>query len=551
MSDARQLAFALLLLLVASVSTFLLHRQTLSYGFDYDDYHFVRPYSRADVIAAFHGPWDSARIERPYYRPLTIAFYAARFEVLGINATAHHALSLVLFSIAATLAGWFALRLTASILIAVLATLVYVVHPAMPYSLIAWVTNHMHLLESIVILAGLIWWDAVRTRGAVWWVPLLGLATVAFLIKEDGIMLLPSLFVLHTIRRQLADEHLRPVPKTFVLIAVVVLLLLIGVRQWALTNQPAVRLPRTNAAVSNYLHGLNGLLRLVPADRPWQVAASWFVSLAPLCAFVFWRRLPRAAQITMISGIIIALLFNLPFVLITKAEQMHLVTLGAVLLLAGSCGGLLLAVPGRIPRAALAVTCAAGLGCLGAVARDIARDFAPYGPVVLAHDEMARGWAAVPVDLREYLARKQLPGASQRLSPDPSVALDVVMFGTHELERSSDGVQYRWMSGPQVEILIREGTRKVTLPLRHAIEVFREPARVRITSDGRVVDEITLATPEWRMSTTAIAADRSPGLTRMHRLFITIDHAWRPMEVIPGSQDSRTLGLQIGEVQLR
>src|SRR6476620_4555327 len=105
MSEARQLVLALILLLTASVSTFLLHGQTLSYGFDYDDYHFARPYSRADVIAAFYGPWDSAQIERPYYRPLTIAFYAARFEVLGINATAHHARSLVLFSIAATLAG--------------------------------------------------------------------------------------------------------------------------------------------------------------------------------------------------------------------------------------------------------------------------------------------------------------------------------------------------------------------------------------------------------------------------------------------------------------
>ena len=102
-----------------------------------------------------------------------------------------------------------------------------------------------------------------------------------------------------------------------------------------------------------------------------------------------------------------------------------------------------------------------------------------------------------------------------------------------------------------MEILIRENARKVTIPLRHAIEVFREPARVRITTDGRLVDEITLATSEWRMSTTAIAAVRAPGWTRMHRLVITIDHAWRPIEVIHGSRDDRTLGLQIGEVQLR
>ncbi len=550
MSEARHLAFALLLLLVASVSTVLLHRQTLSYGFDYDDYHFTRPYSRAEVIAAFRGPWDSAGIERPYYRPLTIAFYAARFELLGINASAHHAVSLALFSIAATLAGWFALRLSASILIGFLTTLLYVVHPAMPYSLVAWVTNQMHLLESIAVLGGLIWWDVVRARGAVWWLPLLGFAVVTFLIKEDGIMLLPSIFVLHPLRRHIADERVPPIPRAFVATAVVVIVLLLGVREWALTSNASVRFPGTSAALGNYVHGLNGLLRLVPADRAWQLAASWFVSLVALSAFVRWRRQAREARLTMTSGIVIALLFNLPFVFITKAEQMHLVALGAVLLVAGACGGLLLAARG-IARAGVAVTCAAGLASLAAVAHDIARDFAPYGPVLLAHDEMVRGWAAVPTDLREYLVRKQSPGASQSLSPDPSRALDLVMFGVHEPERSPEGVAYRWMSGPRVEVLIREGVRRVTIPLRHAIEVFREPARVRITTDGQVVDEITLATSEWRMSTTAIVADRAPAWTRMHRLVITIDHAWRPMEVIPGSRDNRTLGLQIGEVVLR
>ena len=551
MPAARQLALALLLLLVGSTSTFLLHRQTLTYGFDYDDYHFTRPYSRADVVAAFRGPWDSAGIERPYYRPLTIAFYAARFERIGINATAHHALSLTLFSIAAALAGLLALRLTRSLLIGCLTTVLYVVHPAMPYSLVAWVTNQMHLLESIVILSALIWWDMVRGRGVRWWLPLVGFAIVAFLIKEDGIMLLPSVLVLHLLRRHITGERLPPVPQGVLAAGVVVLLCLVGVRHWALATHASVKLPAAGVALTNYLHGLNGLLRLVPADRRWQLAASWFVTIAPLTAIVLWRRLPGGARITMTSGIAIALLFNLPFVLITKAEQMHLVALGAVLVLAGACAGLVRAAPGRVPSTVLALACAAGLACLGAVARDIARDFEPYGPVVLAHDEMVRGWMAVPDDLREYLTRKRSPGASRWLSPDPSIALDLVRFGTHGSERSADGVRYRWMSGSHAELLIRAGTRKVTIPLRHAIEAFREPARVRITTDGRVVDEIVLQTSEWRMSTTTMASDQAPGLRRMHRVVIAIEHAWRPMEIIPGSQDSRTLGLQIGEVELR
>jgi hypothetical protein len=546
----RQFALALLLLLSASVSAFLLYRPTLSYGFDYDDYHFVHPYSRAELIAAFHGPWDPAGIERPYYRPLTIAFYAGRFEMLGINATAHHLLSLALFSLAAALAGWFALRLAGSTLAALLTTLIYVLHPAMPYSLVAWVTNQMHLLESIVVLTGLIWWHAVRARGIGWWLPLLGFAAAAFLIKEDGIMLLPSILVLHAISRQLDDERVPPIPRGFIAAAALFGLLLIGAREWALAHAVSSRRPTAAAALNNYVRGLNGLLRLVPADRRWQVFASWFVSLVPLTAVAAWRRLPRDARIMMIGGVAIALLFNLPFVLITKAEQMHLVALGLVLLLAGACAGLLRAAPRWILRSGIALACAAGFACLGAVARDIAGDFQPYGPVVLAHDEIVQGWAAVPADFREYLARKRLPDASQSFSPDPSLALDSVTFGMHEWERSRDGVRYRWMSSTRTEMLIAEPARTVTIPLRQAIEVSRQPAHATITSDGRIVDEMILSTPEWRTSRIAML----PGvrrLSRMHRVVITIDHAWRPADVIAGSQDNRMLGLQVGEVVVR
>jgi hypothetical protein len=107
------------------------------------------------------------------------------------------------------------------------------------------------------------------------------------------------------------------------------------------------------------------------------------------------------------------------------------------------------------------------------------------------------------------------------------------------------------MAGRQLEMLVREGTRRVTIPLRHAVEVFHEPAHVRITIDGRTVDEMVMNSSEWRMSTTMINPMGAPGFSRMHRLVIAIDHPWRPIEIIPGSRDDRTLGLQVGEVQLR
>ena len=73
--------------MLAGVATWLVHRETLHYGFDYDDYHFLRPYTPAEVLATFHGPWDLTGIEVKFYRPLTIVLYAVRFELFGLNAT--------------------------------------------------------------------------------------------------------------------------------------------------------------------------------------------------------------------------------------------------------------------------------------------------------------------------------------------------------------------------------------------------------------------------------------------------------------------------------
>ena len=122
---------------IAILLTLLLFRPTVHDGFDYDDYHFVRPYTAAEVRGAFRGPWDPAGIELPFYRPLTIAFYAARFSAFGLNADAYHALSLALFAAAAMLAGAFAWRLTGRPAAGALAAVAFSVHPAMPYALVA------------------------------------------------------------------------------------------------------------------------------------------------------------------------------------------------------------------------------------------------------------------------------------------------------------------------------------------------------------------------------------------------------------------------------
>ena len=541
--------------MLAGVATWLVHRETLHYGFDYDDYHFLRPYTTAEVLATFHGPWDLSGIEVKFYRPLTIVLYAVRFKLFGLNAPAHHAVSLTLFAIAASLAGWFAYRLTGRALAAAVASLLVVAHPTMPYSLVAWVTNQMHLLQTLVVLSAFVWWHLVRARTIVWWLPLLVFGTAAFMVKEDGLMLLPAILAVHAITRRVSEPALRPAPWVFAGAAGLLVVGLLAWRSTALGELGGYGRPTYHAAWVNFTHGLTGVFRLVPADRPWQPVASWCATLTPIVALVAWRWISAGARTCLLVGVAIAVLFNLPFVFVTKAEQMYLVGIGATLTLAGASLGMLdLAARARAPRACtLAVTALllGGLASFVAVARDITRDFEPFGPIVLSHDDLVRTWGPVPPELRDYLALKREPGAAGRVSSNPLDELSHVTFGVYGRETSPEGVGYMWVFGPRAEIHVRASARSVTIPLRHPIEAFREPTRALIVADGRPADDLALVTPEWRMSTVPLRAVDVPRMSGMHRIRITIDHAWRPSEVIPGSTDERLLGLQIGELVVR
>jgi len=543
------------LVLLAGVATWLVHRETLHYGFDYDDYYFLRPHTFAEVLATFQGPWDLGGVMVKFYRPLTVVLHAIRFELFGFNAPAHHAVSLTLFAVAASLVGWLAYRLTGRAIAAPAATLLVVAHPTMPYSLVAWVTNQMHLLQALVVLTAFVWWHHVRARTLVWWLPLLGFATAAFMVKEDGLMLLPAILAVHAITRRESEPGLRPAPWIFAGMAGVLVVGLLAWRSSALGELGGYGRPTYHAAWINFTKGLTGVFRLVPADRPWQPVASWFATLLPIAALVAWRWISAGARACLLVGIAIAVLFNVPFIFVTKAEQMYLVGIGAALTLAGASLGMLdLAARARTHRACTLAVIAILLGGLAsfvAVARDITRDFEPFGPIVLAHDDLVRTWGQVPLELREYVALKREPGAAGRVSSNPLDELSQVIFGTHGRETSPDGVGYMWMFGPRAEIHVRANARSVTIPLRHPIEAFREPTRALINADGRPADDLALVNPEWRMSTVPLRAADVPRMSGMHRIRITIDHAWRPSEVIPGSTDERVLGLQIGELAIR
>jgi hypothetical protein len=553
---ARKILAALVVILIACAGTWSVYRETLQYGFDYDDYHTIRPYSQQEILATFHGPWDAhGEVMAPFYRPLTVAFHALRFELFGLNSTAHHAMSLALFAIGAALMAWLVFRFTNRATAAVLGMLVFISHPAMPYSAVAWITNQMHLLQTLVVFGALVWWDAVRARGLWWWLPLLLFGAASFLIKEDGVMLLHAIIFLHALRRRVAERNLRSVPWGFVALAGLLILALMIVRFYSLRGLGGYGPTSWAAAWPRVVGSLDGVFRLVPADRPWQPLASWFATVLPFLALVAWRWISPGARLCLASGAAIAVAFALPFVFASKAEQLYLVGLGASLVLTGASMAMV-ELAGRMPapRTVSAVAVAAvatGLVSFVVVTRDITRDFEPFGPIVLARDDTVRTWWSVPPELREYLARKREPGSAERMSANPIDELSQVSFGFWVREVSPTGTPYLWMTEPQVEIQVGASARQVSVPIRHEIGAFREPARAFIVANGRFVEDLRLDNADWRTVSIALRQRGVAGIARMHRIKIAIDRVWRPSDVIPGSTDTRVLGLQVGTLQVR
>ena len=528
----------------------LIHGQTLRYGFNYDDYYFLRPHSRDQILDSFHGSWDTTGVMVPFYRPLTVAFSAARFEIFGLNAVAHHALSIAAFALAALLTGWIVYRCSARPIAGLLAGTFFIAHPAMPYSLVAWMTNQMHLLQVLVFLSAFAWWDAVRTRGLRWWLPLLLLAIVSLMIKEDGVVLLPAIVAAHVIRRRTIQPGLPPVRWTFVAAAALLLVGFVAFRAYVLEGLGGYGPPSLERGWRNVSRTLADTYRLVPADREWQPAASLFTTWLPLLALVAWRWISGGARFLMLFGAAIAILSAGPLIFATKPEQIYLVALGLALVLAGAAVGTL-DLSARAPRSGAfrlltGLVLAAGIATLAIVSRSISRDFEPFGPIVLANDEIVRTWGVVPLEVKDYLIRKRAPGAADRVSSNPVDELSTTIFHSHGPDASREGIPYTWMDGTWLEIHLHAKARHVTIPLRHEIGAFREPARVRIYANHRRVDDLVLTTSDWRHSSIALLPDDTSRLSRMHRIRIVLEKAWRPMEIIPGSNDGRVLGLQVG-----
>jgi len=547
--------------LAASVAVYW---PTVSYGFAYDDYYLVRPHTLEEVRRAFAGSWYPHDVMVPFYRPLTVAFHAARFALFHFDPRPYHGLSLLLFGVIAALVGLVTRQVLSTTdadadagggvgvgagvgagLFAIAAT---AVHPSLPYSLVAWTTNQMHLVQSIVVLAAMLWWHAFRRRGSRGWLPLLGFAAVAFLIKEDGVMLLPCLLALELLYGRIVERRWTIPPPLFLIGAALTIGALIWIRSWALHGIGGYSKPDWDMMRANFAQGLSRALLYQPFDRPGKAFVGYTVIAVTLGGLLasFWRDDLRRARFLLLGGVTIAVAFNVPFVFVTKREQLYLLALGGTLAFVGGAVALWSVSRRLWLRAALAAMLVAVLIASGHIARLMAADFAPDNPITLGTDDIVQGWASVPLELHEFLARKHDAYAKRRQSEHIQVQLpndvDTVTYGAYGWEADPSGQRFRWSTGT-VTMFVRRSATRISIPLR-AFPNPAGPVTVTISVDGRAQQPMTLASADWRSVSLWLPSLRLPW--RMHIVKLEVEPTWVPAKLDPRSGDQRELGIKLG-----
>lgn len=366
--------------LVAVILVAILYGRALWFGFDYGDYHFVHHYGWAEIGRAWIGTWDQTGIEPAFYRPLTVAFFAARVAVLGLDAFRMHLLGLVMFAGAAVLFALWLLDLGLSFSAALAGLLVFIAHPVMPLSAVVWITNQPHLLQLLLVLTAL----RVATRRPDLWGWLIVLQVAALLVKEDSLMLAPAIGVLWWFRSVRW-------PKPWIEWTLFTCVAFILVRTLALSGLGGYE--AVNYA-KNAVFGPLGVFLLV-GDTSDHLTAALFIALAA-CALVFGHGSRRS--VWLFAALLLT--FNTILVFASWPNRWHLL----VMAVSGLSAALFDRVPVRWawPSAAVLVALMAHAGW------PITDMSQPCSRFTLMHDARVRQWpvGAVTDDLRNALRDK-------------------------------------------------------------------------------------------------------------------------------------------------
>ena len=123
-----------------------------------------------------------------------------------------------------------------------------------------------------------------------------------------------------------------------------------------------------------------------------------------------------------------------------------------------------------------------------------------------------------------------------------------VTYGLHQWETESDGTRFRWTGG-RAKLFLPATASHVDLPLRAMlVGDNRDAITVEISIDDRRSLPLQLLDGNWRVQRVRLPPPGSGA--RYRTVALRVERPWRPSEAIPGSTDTRELGVKLGEVEV-
>ena len=511
------------LLAVAAAAVAGLYGRAWRFDLQCDDFVYIRPWSSAEVQGVWHGTWDPNHVDATFFRPLASWFLAGTFEAFGVHAVPHLLLSLALLTAVVAALAVFVARESGSTGLGALAAVIYALHPNTPWSTGVWVMNDFHKLAALAVLTALLVWQRVRARPLATWWPILLLATAAFLVKEDNLMLMPALLSAQWLRARMLGDVAPPARGLWVAGALACAGLWTW-RWWSLGQLGGFVWPHSIAmAARNVIRGpYYALTGQADESAGFSLLALIAGGLALTAMAFAITRLPRARQWLAVFGITMMAWYAAPLALISSPTRYYVITLAATLVLVSAVSGLW-TLARTVPRRVVVAVGVAALMMAAGVRQQAALDrFAPCGPLPLACPSwMLEKIATLPPESRAHVTNMAAAcDVGDRRRFDDLGVLTWGLVGAETVDTTTSTRTRR--AGAHIVTLLRADATTATVTFRHPDASASAPVDVSISANGPEAMRLRLTSAEWTTTAVPVTSGWRTWLRGMHRVDIRV-----------------------------